>query len=69
MDQATESLDWLGFAKCLVEIMPESEMPDIITVLLPDGTEHDVNVSYVWKPDSCGFFKAFVHEETNCPVF
>lgn len=49
--------------------MPESEMPDIITVLLPDGTEHDVNVSYVWKPDSCGFFKAFVHEETNCPVF
>lgn len=40
MDQSIESLERLGFAKCMVEMNSNSEMPDNLSMLLDDGIEH-----------------------------
>jgi hypothetical protein len=66
MDQSTERMERITFAKCLVEVSPDKELVDNFLVKLMDGTDHKVAVKYLWKPEVCVNCKEFGHAGSNC---
>jgi hypothetical protein len=66
MDASTEKFERITFAKCLVEVTPFHVLPESFTVQLLDGSEQEVLVEYLWKPEICTFCKEFGHLDRTC---
>jgi hypothetical protein len=66
LDISTEKFERISFAKCLVEVNPNQELPDSFTVQLQNGSVQVVNVTYLWKPQICTVCKEFGHQMSNC---
>lgn len=66
MDENTERLERLSYAKCMVEVQPNQELVDSFPIKLLDGKEHVIKVSYLWKPDICVKCNSFGHKTAQC---
>lgn len=66
MDEATERLDRLEYAKCMVEVSPDQALPNEFPVQMVDDSVQFVRVNYQWKPPICCQCKVFVHDQNNC---
>lgn len=66
LDENTEKLERIQYAKCLIEVTPYEELLNEFAVKLPDGATQTVKVEYRWKPDICVSCKAFGHVTNSC---
>jgi len=66
MDDSTEKLERLRYAKCLIEVTPDNELVDSFEVRLVDGGTQRIEVRYLWKPDVCTTCKVFGHPTEQC---
>ncbi|XP_039059352.1 uncharacterized protein LOC120203059 [Hibiscus syriacus] len=66
MDSITASRERLEFAKLCVEIDVGSVLPDVIHVMLKDGTFVEIEVHVPWMPQSCATCKVFGHHVSSC---
>lgn len=66
MDASTERLDRISFAKCMVEVSLDIELPYTFPVKLLDGNQQHVKVSYLWKLEICTTCHAFGHTMESC---
>lgn len=64
-DYSTEKMQRFSYAKALVEINPEAELPDSI-VLTCLSDRPTVNLSYFWKPSICVSCNCFGHRTVDC---
>lgn len=53
MDQSTDRLERITYAKCLVEVKPDRQLVDNFLVKLIDGSDQLIAASYLWKPEVC----------------
>jgi hypothetical protein len=67
-NEATEKRERMEYAKCLVEISPEKELPEFL--LIGDGVEtsQKVYIEYNWRPLICTACKVFGHSTNNCDM-
>lgn len=66
MNQSTERLEKINYAKCLVEVKPDNLLVNNFLVKLMDGSDQIVTVEYLWKPEVCVFCREFGHSDINC---
>jgi hypothetical protein len=68
MDEMTEKQNRLSYAKCLIEVKPNKELPDEFLVKLVEGGFQKIYVQYQWRPDVCVLCKMFGHATECCDV-
>lgn len=66
LDENTEKLQRIQYAKCLIEVPPVEELVDEFMVKLPDGGIQVVKDEYRWKLDICSICKCFGHNISSC---
>lgn len=66
MDESSESLEKLEYAKCMVDVSPYHALPDEFPVQMVDGSMHYVHVNYLWKPPISSFCNVFGHGRNGC---
>lgn len=64
-DYSTEKLQRFSYAKALVEISPEAELPNSIQLTCLSDCP-TVRLSYEWKPNICVSCKCFGHRTVDC---
>jgi hypothetical protein len=65
-DSSTEKLQRFKYAKALVEISPDQELPESIHIPQLGNNCPDVQLSYVWKPKICTHCRIFGHDTATC---
>lgn len=65
-DQATSNREKLQFARVLVEVDIEEELPDSLDFVNEKGILTTIRLEYEWKPVKCANCKMFGHESTVC---
>ncbi|XP_038993244.1 uncharacterized protein LOC120116935 [Hibiscus syriacus] len=68
MDSVTASKNRLEFAKVCVEVEDGVVIPDIIHVILSDGSSVGIKVHVPWLPKCCDKCKSFGHHVNSCSV-
>lgn len=63
-DENTEKMKRFEYAKCLIEISPDKELPEFLVV--GDDSCPNVLVEYTWKPLICTTRKIFGHDNGHC---
>jgi hypothetical protein len=66
MDEMTEKQSRMSYAKCLIEVKPDRELPHEFLVKLVEGGVQKIYVQYQWRPDVCIKCKKFGHATNNC---
>lgn len=66
LDESTERMERLTYAKALVEVTPIIDLVDSFQVLCKDGTKQTVFVDYQWRPQACKTCKVFGHDISSC---
>ncbi|MQM07005.1 hypothetical protein Taro_039839, partial [Colocasia esculenta] len=66
MDRLTAERRRLSFARACVMVSSEVELPNYISYKDLDGTQHDLQISYSWKPRRCGGCGLFGHLHGQC---
>jgi hypothetical protein len=65
-DSSTEKLQRFKYAKALVEISPDCDLPSSIHIPQLGSNCPDVQLSYDWKPSICTHCKVFGHNTLSC---
>ena len=65
-DNSTEKLQRFKYAKALVEISPDFELPESISIPGLGENCPDVKLSYDWRPKICTLCKIFGHDTVRC---
>lgn len=66
MDESTDKMERIGYDKCMVEVVLDTELLNEFPAKLLDGTDQMVQVSYLWKPKICIICKEFGRLTTKC---
>ncbi|XP_057251794.1 uncharacterized protein LOC125498534 [Beta vulgaris subsp. vulgaris] len=66
MDQATKEKEKLSFARVMVEVGINDELPDSIAFCNEHGNRMEQKVEYEWRPIQCTQCKGFGHELEAC---
>lgn len=64
-NEATEKLARFEYAKCLIEIEPNKELPEYLLIDEGDNTT-TINIEYDWTQLICTTSKCFGHSTTHC---
>ncbi|XP_074278154.1 uncharacterized protein LOC141601751 [Silene latifolia] len=66
MDMDTQDKIHSSFARIMVELPMDQQLPEKVKFLDESGTVVTVNVEYEWRPISCTSCKGIAHEFTQC---
>ncbi|XP_074293134.1 uncharacterized protein LOC141620066 [Silene latifolia] len=65
-DVATEERTRLGYARVMVELQVDQQLPKSISFKDENGGVVQVDIEYEWKPVTCKKCQGMGHEEENC---
>ncbi|KAK8690328.1 hypothetical protein V6N13_089021 [Hibiscus sabdariffa] len=66
MDSITANKERLAFAKVCVEIKTGDPIPEVVNVLMQDGSIIEVRVMVPWLPPCCSKCKVYGHSDKTC---
>ena len=67
-DEATRNREKLQYARILVEIKIDQDLPEVIFFINEHGDKINVPVHYEWSPIRCGNCQNFGHEDKICKM-
>lgn len=66
MDQAAKNKDKLAFARVMVEVGINQELPDEVTFCIEHGNVVKQKIKYEWRPSFCTKCSGYGHEAAIC---